>query len=254
MRGLSPIVSLMIITAVVVAVSLAVFYGAMMISDWAELVMEYGQVKSILKDIATTRFEDILRGAHVKYYLTLSRVGVGYRKLDYRLHVAVENSTFREAYFIDLYSIYARSSKPLASGKTVLYGTPDKYLVNSTAELPLILEYNDDVGTVVEVVLSKIKYAVYNITYGDKHVILIKVLIPRFTKPLVIGRNIISVRGSVNEVLSRSYQSVSEFRVYVDSVEVANSSKILLSVGLNPSEVSKFDLEIVIYDILFEVY
>jgi len=254
MKGLSQIASLVIITAVVVAVSLAVFYGAMMISDWAVLVMEYGQVKSILKDIATIRFEDILRGASVKYYLTLSRVGIGYRKLDYSMHVIVETSTSREEYIVDLYSIYARSFKPLASSKTVLYGTLDKYLVNTTAELPLVLEYNDDVGTVVEAVLSKVKYAVYNVTYGDKHVILVKVLIPRFVKPVVIGKNVISVRGSVNETLSRSYQSVSEFKIYVNSVEVANSSKILSSVGLNPSEVSSFDLEIVVYDVLFEVY
>jgi len=257
MKCLSPTISLIITTMMVLVVSLTIFYASMTLTDTTRSIMEYGEIKSVFKDIAVVRLRDILQGSRLTYRFSSSTLGIGYKKLDHTLSIIVRNTTFNKTISIsDFYSIYGKSNKILASQMSIIYGSVDKtkYIVNDTYDLPLLIEYNENSGTLTELLFNKTKCTVYNVSYSGGYDIVVKLTIPRVVKPRLVSKYSLTVYTVVNETLSRRYVDLNYFKILVNGEEIVDSRTIFLNIGLNPDRIGSFILEIVVYDIYFEVY
>ncbi len=255
MKGTSETLSYIIISSTIIIISLIVFYMAVSISNETQYILEYGQIKSILKDIAIVRFPDILRGSRVKYYFTSSNIGIGYKKIDTIYKISITGDNYNTFYTInDFYSIYASANKVLVSGRSIVFGSIDKYVVNNTDTTPLLIEYNENTGTKIELIVNKISYTVLNITNTSGSTIVVKLTIPRITKPLMYGKNVIIIHADIDDMKTTTFTDVKEFTIYLNGNKIIDSQQIFDEIGLNSADISVFQLDIVVYNIHFEIY
>ncbi|MCD6301878.1 MAG: hypothetical protein J7L82_07420 [Staphylothermus sp.] len=256
MRAVSETLSFIIISSAVIAISLVVFFIAMSLSNETRYIMEYGQIRTILKDIAVARFPDLLRGSQVRYHFTSSSIGIGYKKLDTVYEMVITKEGINNSYVVNnFYSIYASANKVLASGETILFGSKDRYIVNDTENIPLLMEYNTNTGTITELIINKICYTVLNITTSKGSNITVRLIIPRIIKPLVYGKNTMIVYANINDAKTTNFTNVKSFSIYINNEnKVIDSQQIFSEIGLDPNEITSFQLYIVVYDIHFEIY
>ncbi len=256
MLGISESISLIILVAVVLAVSMALFYSTMFVTSTTRTVLEYGQVKSMLKDIAVAKLDDILQGALITYHLNYKTMGIGYRKLDTTITITITQygGTHYNLSIDSFYTIYGRSSKVILKGRNILYGEPEPLIVNKTDQLPFIVEYNTNAGSVIELSINKILYKVFRASTINGSSLTIRLMIVRIIKPIIHGQYILRVYSILNTTYSETYQNTTYFRIYNNGEFITSSDDLLRSVGIDPADISSFRLEVLVYDIHFELY
>ncbi len=256
MRGISESISLIILVAVVLAVSAALFYTTMYTTTTTRTVLEYGQVKSMLKDIATAKLDDILRGAVVTYHLNYKSIGIGYKRLNTVITISItQYGGIHQNISIDsFYTIYGRSSNVILKGRNVIYGDEEQLIVNRTDQVPFIVEYNTNIGSVIELSMNKIYYNIFRINTVNTSSLVIRLALVRIVKPVIHGQYILRVYSKINTTITTTIENTTYFRIYRNGEFIASSDDLLRSVGVDPAGISSFRLEVLVYDIHFELY
>jgi hypothetical protein len=240
----------MILVATTLIVSVVLFYSGMYLTGTTKSILEFGQARSMLKDIAIAKLNSILHGSKVEYYLSYDTVGIGYRRINRVIEIDIDQSGLYTKYTIDgLYTIYIQSNRVLTGGRNIIYGDPHIVMVNDTRRLPVIIEYNNNIGSVVELYIDKIFYTIYQETSENGTTITIQLSIPRIVRPRITGKYLLEIYSTVNTTLTKVYNGTSYFKVIVNGTVITSSDDLLRRAGIDPASIESFTLVITIYDI-----
>jgi len=252
LKAVGDLLAFVIVSTVVLSITLAIFFATMIFNEMTRATLEYGSVKSVFKDIAV-KFDSILTGTRLMYGHPSDFVGIGYRRLETDITIAIQlqNGTVASMEINGFYAIQAVVHKILIEANKVIYGSTDSRLVDRLNNAVVLREYTSNGSTVLEMTSDKIYYSIYNITENARSVIVVELVIARIVKPYVVGSGTLVVYSRVNETLSTTYESVQGFTIAMNGDMLTSDQLLSECIG---QSVDSVNLHVRVVDVVFEIY
>lgn len=239
MRGLSELVSTVILLSVVLTISVSGFLYAMYYIDQNQAAVEYGFIKSVFRNIAVTNIDQAIR---LDYRYPSSYVAVGYKVTSINVTFVIGNTIIT---FLNTTCLTASVRRPLAQGLNMVYGV-NKSLVESDTPYMFVYEYYKSGATTLVLDPSPITFKVLYVNSTQGSYTILYFTLVNFTglnnparPPEIYGQGYMVVKHDPSKDLYFKYTNTTTIDVYINGLRQSLPQDILnaLSSSTNGVEV-----------------
>ncbi|MCI4462522.1 MAG: hypothetical protein JHC12_06205 [Thermogladius sp.] len=237
MRGLSELVSTIIVFSVVLTISVSGFLYAMYYLDQNQAAVEYGFIKSVFRNIAVTDIDHAIR---LDYRYPYNYVAIGYKLTSTNVTFVIGNTTIT---FLNTTCLTASVRRPLAQGFSMVYGV-NKSIVESDTPYMLVYEYYESGATTLVLDPSPITFKVVYVNSTQGTYTILYFTLVNFTglnnpagPPEIYGQGYMVVKHDPSKDLYFKYTNITTVAVYINGLRQSLPQDILNALSSSASGV-----------------
>ncbi|WP_440059712.1 hypothetical protein ACSU1N_00715 [Thermogladius sp. 4427co] len=226
MRGVSEVISAVIIASAILAISLSGYLFVTYYNELSRASIEYGYIKSVFKSITQTSLGQVFRLEYRYPYNYLS-LGYSVSRTNITISVSLEGGGVRNLTISNLVRLTAGVRKPIVNTPSIIYGD-NTSLIQPTKTPFLIYEYYSNGWSRIVVDPSIIGYEIVNITSPQGTRVEVYFTLVNFTglnnptgPPEIYGQGYLVLSHDPSRDIAYVFTGVSGVKILYNNSEIA---------------------------------